>query len=182
MSERITKGTVESVVEQLNLAAQSLGIQRVFEFVKGQPGMGTQHQIGEVRLGLPVRYQERTKIGTNYPDALRYVEGMLHAYQIAKRDRDYRREEVLADSPLPTLPRPEEVRHLSAPQAVALARRISDPDARSATRATEERATDRIDPRPLWCALRGIHGPHGSGSRQPRCPGLEEPWRGRDTR
>lgn len=134
MTDRITKGSVETAAKRLNDAAEALGMDRRFIVWFGSATMGTAHELAESHPGL--HHPIVTKIGKTYGDAERYLSSMRHALESVKHDRDYRREDTLNGA----------VSGNSAfePQNVRRTREsvgIFDPDARSATRATEDRAS-----------------------------------------
>lgn len=126
--ERITKGDVETAAKGLNDAARALGLDRMFIVWFGSQVQGTSHELAEEHPGL--LHPTVTKIGTTYAEAERYLRGMAHALQSAKRDRDYRAEDARSGDVFARLV-PAPVNSVG----------IFDPDAREHRRQQEDLAT-----------------------------------------
>lgn len=138
MGYRNTKVDVENALRDLNAAAKDLDLDRRFRVRYGSSSGGVSHVLEEIHPGLS--HPTDTPIGQTFREAHDYLRPMAHALRSVKRDRDYRRKDVVETPRLSGLDSDRDPsgypRGMLAPvNSVG----VFDPDARSVRREEEEK-------------------------------------------
>jgi hypothetical protein len=166
-TNRVRRTDVENALGRVSRAAIALGLRNRYEIE--YQGKGLSIVLWDQRPDFDPKYAKRYEVGKHLRDALLFLEGMAHALERAKAEQDrqeaglrQRRKEFGADVR----------RILGVDPGATTGTAFVDPDARSRTRAAEERATDE-----RFCGDDAVHRPHPftaddePGSPKRRCPG-----------